>query len=113
MNPEDYYKTASVFCMTSAMEGMPMVIEEAAAFGCVTMAFDAFESIFDMISNGENGVLIKAFDVDAYSITLKELIENEELRIHLAMNAKRDVERFSPERIMDEWERLFDEVMNK
>ncbi len=113
VKPDEYYKTASVFCLTSAMEGLPMVIEEAAAYGCVPMAFDSFESISDLITDGENGRLIKAFDVDAYVDALKELMENKELRMRLATNAKRDVKRFDPEKIMDEWEKLFEEVKNK
>lgn len=113
VNPENYYRTASVFCMTSAIEGFGLVLAESACFGCVPMAFNSYEAVEDIITDYENGRLIKAFDVDAYSMALKELIENEELRIHLAMNAKRDVKRFNPERIMDEWERLFEEVMNK
>lgn len=113
VNPEDYYRQASIFCMTSAMEGMPLVIEEAAALGCVPVAFAAFESISDLITDGENGRLIKPFDVDAYAKALKELIENEDLRMRLAKNAKRDVRRFEPDRIMDQWEEFFEEVMSK
>jgi glycosyltransferase involved in cell wall biosynthesis len=113
VKPEDYYKTASVFCMTSAFEGFGLVLAEAAAFGCVPIAFDSFEAVHDLITDGENGRLIKAFDVDAYAKALKELMGNEDVRMRLAANAKRDVKRFDPDKIMDEWERLFDEVMNK
>ena len=107
VNPEEYYKTALVFCMTSAFEGFGLVLAESAAFGCVPMAFDSFEAVGDIIFDQENGRLIKAFEIDAYAKALKELIENEELRVRLAMNAKRDVKRFDPEKIMDEWEKLF------
>lgn len=111
VNPGEFYKTASVFCMTSAIEGMPMVIEEAAAYGCAPMAFNSFESVSDMITDGENGRLIRAFDIDAYASTLMELMNNESLRLKLAKNAKNDVERFSPEKIMNQWERLYNEVI--
>lgn len=113
VDPKEFYKTASVFCMTSAIEGMPMVIEEAAAYGCVPMAFDSFASVSDMITDGENGRLIKPFDADAYAKVLLELMENENERTRLAVNAKRDVNRFNPERIMNQWERLFEEVERK
>ena len=113
VRPEDYYRTASVFCQTSAMEGLPMVIEEAAAFGCVPMAFDSYEAASDLITDGENGRLIKPFDTNAYAEALKELIENEDMRLRLARNAKRDVKRFEPDGIMDEWEALFEEVLRK
>ena len=113
VKPEEYYKTASVFCMTSAIEGFGLVLAEAASYGCALMAFDSYEAASDLITDYENGRLIQPFDVDAYSNALKELIENKELRVRLAMNAKRDVKRFDPEKIMDEWENLFEEVGNK
>lgn len=113
VNPKEFYKTASVFCMTSAIEGMPMVIEEAAAYGCAPMAFNPFESVSDLIMDGENGRLIRAFDVNAYAGALKELLEDEPLRVRLATNAKKDVNRFNPERIIDKWESLFEEVERK
>ena len=78
VNPEEYYKMASVFCMTSAFEGMPMVLAEAASFGCVPMAFNAFESVSDLITDNENGRLVKAFDVDAYAEALYQLMMNED-----------------------------------
>ena len=111
VQPEEYYRTACVFCMTSAMEGLPMVMEEAAAFGCVPMAFDSYESASDLITDGENGRLKQPFDVDAYAEALYRLMEDDDERKRMAENAKRDVKRFDPDRIMDEWERLFEEVL--
>lgn len=113
VTPDEYYKTASVICMTSAHEGLPMVIEEAASFGCVPMAFDSFESVTDLITDGVNGRVIKAFDVDAYSSALKELLVNEKLRNELADNAYNDVKRFDPEMIMDKWETLFNSLVKQ
>lgn len=113
VKPEDYYRTASVFCMTSAIEGFGLVLAEAACFGCVPMAFNSYEAVEDIITDNENGRLIQPFDIDAYANALMELIENEELRMRLALNAKRDVKRFGPEKIMDDWENLFEEVGNR
>lgn len=113
VSPEEWYRTASIFCMTSEFEGFGLVLIEAATFSCVPMAFDSFEAVNDIITDQENGRLIKAFDVDAYAEALAELIENKDYRIKLAENAKRDVKKFGPDVVMDEWERLFDEVLDK
>lgn len=113
VKPEDYYRQASIFCMTSAFEGFGLVLAESAAYGCVPMAFDSYEAASDLITDGENGKLIKPFDVDAYAQTLKELIENEDFRMRLGKNAKRDVGRFEPDRIMNQWEELFEKVTNQ
>ena len=113
VEPKEFYKTASVFCMTSAIEGMPMVLEEAASFGCVPLAFDSFESVSELITDGENGRLIQPFDVDAFAKALLELMKNECERTRLSVNTKRDVKRFDPEGIMSQWECLFEEVERK
>lgn len=113
VSPEEWYRTAPIFCMTSEFEGFGLVLTEAAAFSCVPMAFDSFEAVHDIITDKENGRLIKAFDVDAYAEALAELIENKDYRMKLAENAKRDVKKFGPDVVMDEWEKLFAEVLDK
>ncbi len=112
--PESYYRSASIFCMTSAYEGFPMVLVEAAAFGCVPVAFDSFVAVHDIISDGETGCLVPAFDVDKYAETLANLMRNDELRVRLAQNAlSRIPEKFSPKKIGDAWEKLFGEVIRE
>lgn len=113
VNPADYYRTASVFCLTSAMEGFGLVLVESAAYGCVPMAFDSYEAASDLITDGENGRLIKPFDTDAYAEALYKLMEDDNERKRLAENAKRDVKSFDPDLIMDQWEKLFGEVLEK
>ena len=110
-NPEPYYRDALIFCLTSAHEGLPMVLIEAASFGCVPVAFDSFSSARDIISDGENGCLVPAFDLDAYAETLARLMSDDALRERLAKNALAQIpEKFSPEKIGAQWERLFREI---
>ena len=107
-NPEPYYRDALIFCLTSAHEGLPMVLIEAASFGCVPVAFDSFASARDIINDGENGCLVPAFDLDAYAETLARLMSDDALRERLAENALAQIpEKFSPEKIGAQWERLF------
>lgn len=70
-SPIDYYKRASVFCLSSAFEGLPLTIIEAMSYGVVPMAFDSFASLRSLIDNNENGLIVKPFDIDVYA---KELI---------------------------------------
>ena len=111
-NPEPYYRDASILCMTSAHEGLPMVLIEAASFGCVPAAFDSFAAVRDIIADGENGCLVPAFDLDAYAETLARLMSDDALRERLAKNALAQIpEKFSPEKIGAQWERLFRDVI--
>lgn len=34
-NPEPFYKKSKIVCLTSTHEGMPMVVNEALAYGCI------------------------------------------------------------------------------
>lgn len=112
VKPDEYYKSASLFCLTSRFEGFGLVVAESAAYGCVPLVFDSYEAASDLIADGENGRLIKPFDIDAYAEALFELMNDDGLRMRMAANAKRDVQRFDPDRIMDQWEALFGEVLN-
>lgn len=108
--PAPYYRDAAIFCMTSAFEGFPMVLLEAAAFGCVPVAFDSYAAVRDIIDDGENGVLVSAFDLDAYTETLAQLMRDDALRERLALAARGRVAEFSPDKIAARWEALFAEI---
>ncbi|MGN0861035.1 MAG: glycosyltransferase, partial [Candidatus Spyradosoma sp.] len=110
--PAPFYRDAAIFCMTSAYEGFPNVLVEAANFGCVLVAFDSFAAVRDIISDGENGVLVPAFDTEKYAETLARLMSDAALRERLARAARRDVERFARSRILDRWERFFSEILS-
>lgn len=110
VNPEDYYQTGSVFCMTSSYEGFPMVLLEAAARGCVLISFNSFESAADIIEDGKNGIIINNGDINSYARELINLMKNDETRVTMAAEAQRSVSRFSSEAIMNRWQELIDEV---
>ncbi len=110
-DPAPFYRDAAIFCMTSAFEGFPMVLVEAAAFGCVPVAFDSFAAVHDIIDDGENGILVPAFDLDKYAETLAELMSDDALRERLALAARERVANFSADKIAARWEALFEETL--
>jgi len=109
-NPKTFYRNAAIFCMTSAYEGFGMVLAEAASFGCVPVAFESFAAVHDLITDGENGRLVPAFDVGQYAATLAELMENSERRKSLAAAAFRDSARFSKKEIAGRWLNLLNNL---
>ncbi len=111
--PAPFYRDASIFCMTSAYEGFPNVLVEAASFGCVPVAFDSFAAVRDIISDGENGFVVPAFDVDKYAETLAALMCDDTGRLRLAERAQCDVRRFSKKKIIGRWLELFKSVEKK
>lgn len=110
-DPRPFYRSASIFCMTSAFEGWGMVLVEAAAFGCVPVAFDSYASVSDIISSGEDGILVPAFDCEKYAEELARLMFDSVLREKFARAARARVSEFSPAKIAEQWEKLFYEVL--
>lgn len=60
--PQEYYRKAKIFMMTSIWEGLPMTLIEAQHFGCVPIAYDSFASVKDIVTDGKDGYVIPLFD---------------------------------------------------
>jgi len=76
MDMTKYYKKAKILCMTSIYEGYGLVLTEAMAFGVVPIAFSSYKSIFDIIDNKVDGILIKPFNLNIYSSSLLEMMHD-------------------------------------
>lgn len=110
-NPENYYRNAAIFCLTSAFEGFGLAMVEAASYACVPVAFNSYASAEEIISDGENGFLVPAFDTDAYAGTLARLMADENLRRRLSVAARGNAGRFSLPTTVARWETLFEKII--
>ncbi|MDR0510491.1 MAG: glycosyltransferase [Rikenellaceae bacterium] len=111
--PEEYYRRASVICMTSSYEGLPMTLIEAIRFGVTPVAFDSFESLSDIVDDGTDGFRVAPFDMKAYVGRLSQLLDDGELRGRMAVNAIRKSDRFAPEVIIPQWLEMFDKILKE
>lgn len=109
-SPEQCYCDASIFCMTSNFEGFPMVLPEAMAFGTIPFAFDSFPAVHDILEEGKTGFLVKPFSIREYARKLEILMSDEDKRTVMAQNCMNDVTRFSLDKIIGEWEALFNSI---
>ena len=109
-SPEQYYRDASIFCMTSNFEGFGMVLTEAMAFGTIPFAFDSFPAVHDILEEGKTGFLVKPFSIKEYARKLERLMSDEEKRAVMAQNCMNDVTRFSLNNIVVKWEALFNSL---
>lgn len=112
-NPDKYYKKASILCMTSVTEGWGMVLIEAQAYNCVPIAFNSYASLTDIITDGENGFIVPPFNEKEYIRKLSTLMENPTLRLKMAENGLKSIERFNTEKIAKEWINEFKEIIQK
>lgn len=109
-NPRIFYERASILCLTSIFEGFPMVITEAMQHGCIPVAYGSFPAVYDMINDGEDGVIVDALNRNMYIQSLVELMNNKEMRFKMSQNANKNVQRFDRERIVEQWEVLFEKL---
>ena len=101
-----FYSKASIFAFTSISEGFPNALLESMAAGLPAVAFDCIAGPSDLIINGETGFLLQEYDVLAYKEKLRLLIENEKLRLDFGEHAKISSEKYSIEKIGEEYKRL-------
>lgn len=107
-SPIEYYKRASIICMTSSFEGFPMVLVEAMQFGCVPIAFDSFEAIHDVIIPEKTDELVKPFKIKDYINKLSNLIDDDTKRTTMSDAASMYVARFDVKTIADRWEYILE-----
>lgn len=109
INPLEYYKHASIMLMTSEYEGFPLVLTESMTYGVVPVVYNSFESVNDIIVNGQNGFLVnKPFSTEAFVQTLHILLDNESKLRLLSANAIEMSKRFGIDNIVKEWYNLIE-----
>lgn len=82
-----------IFVLPSLKEGLPYTIMEAMAAGLAIVATNV-GGIPDLISNGQEGLLVPPRNPEALGAALKKLIENEPQRNILGVRAREKVEKY-------------------
>jgi glycosyltransferase involved in cell wall biosynthesis len=106
-NPNDYYKKAKIFHLTSAYEGFGNVLIEAQSYGCVPLLFNSYSSAQDIVTDEENGILVEPFNIEMYVSQTLALINNQKKLSQMALNAYENVNRFSYDKTYKKWEAVF------
>lgn len=112
-NVKDIYQQASVYAMTSRYEGLPMVLLEAQAAGLPIVSFDCKCGPKDVIEDGQNGFIVKDGDIQTFTQKLLLMMQDNKLRKDMGQKAFEDSERFDEERVMEQWTRLFNDVLKE
>ena len=105
-NINSEYSKSSFVVMTSRMEGLPMVLLEAKAHKLPIVSFDIQTGPSDIVRDNQNGFLIEPYNIEKMAEKINLLIENDDLRKQFSDNAILDSEKFTPERIIEQWTQL-------
>ena len=97
--------------MSSHYEGFPMVMIEAMACGLPAVCFDFKCGPRDIITEGENGLVVKDGDIVGLAEAIIKLMKDDELRKRMGENARKVVETYSEEKVMAKWVNLYEETI--
>jgi glycosyltransferase involved in cell wall biosynthesis len=95
INSEDmeyYYRAASIFCLPSYDEGLPMAVLEAMSYG-LPVVCTPVGGLPDLISDGRNGFFAQPGDVQSIASQLLRLLRNPELATRTGVSAAQTIER--------------------
>ena len=110
---KEKYQGSSIYVMTSTYEGLPMTLLEAISLGLTCIAYSFPCGPRDIIEDGRSGYIVENGDKQTFAKRLKELMDNEELRQAMGMNAVESSKKYNVDRVMEQWEALFTELLNR
>lgn len=97
---------ASFLLLTSTSEGLPLVLVEAMAAGCIPIAYDIPYGPADVIRDGRNGYLVPEGDTEGMARAIAGLQALSPRKLAgLRRNARRTAEEFSDLAIAQLWNR--------
>ena len=107
----DVYRNSRIFVLTSLYEPFGLVIPEAMSCGLPVVSYDSPYGPASIISDCEDGFLIPMHHQQAFADRLCQLMGDEELRIEMGKRAIASSQRFSADKIMPVWQRLFKDLI--
>jgi len=108
------YLDSSIVVCPSRCEGFSLVLLEAASCGLPLISYDCPTGPAEIIDNGVNGILVpKVGDIQGLADAICRLIEDEPLRKQMGLAARDIPKRFTTDKIMHQWEQLFNELVNE
>lgn len=111
--PIEYYRTDSIFIMTSRYEGWPMVLMESMQMGVVPVVFNSFESITDIIDNGKDGFIVENNNLEKFYNCMKSIMINEKIRYNVAKASIEKSRQFALDNIGNQYIRLFESLLTE
>lgn len=103
----EFYKSSSIYALSSRFEGLGMVLMEAQSFGLPAVSFDCEFGPREIIDNEKSGFLCKTEDIEDLALKLEKImVLSKEEYNNMVTSAKNSAEKFSLEQIMHKWERI-------
>ena len=104
------YDRSSIYILSSRYEGFCLVLLEAMSFGIPCISFNCPHGPSDMITNGEEGILVPVGDINKLAESIEWMITHKEERERMSQNSREKVKYYLAENIMPQWVELFNKI---
>ena len=101
------YEHSTIFILSSRYEGFALVLLEAMSCGVPCISFDCPNGPSDIISQGENGILVPYADINKLAESIEWMIEHNQDRQKMSENARNTAHSYTQDLIMPQWISLF------
>lgn len=112
-NPFAVLKKAKLFVMASRSEGFPLAHGEALACGLPVISTDCPSGPREMIRHDVDGLLVENQDIEGLAAAMDSLMSDEQKRRRLAEKAPEVIARFGQDKIVAEWEKLMQKLVEE
>lgn len=102
----EYMKASDFFVLNTGYEGLPHIVIEAMYLDLPVVTTYAGGNT-EVVRHGDNGILVEYNNHDQIRNAILKLWKDKEVRDMLVLNAKRDLNRFGTERMVDEVVKMF------
>lgn len=111
--PLPFYKKAKIFLMTSAYEGFSMSLIEGQQNGVALIVMDSFDSLHEIVTNNDNGLLVNDGNIGDFTEKLKRLMTDDTLRNRLVDRGLETCQRFTVKKVVDKWETIYNNLLSR
>ena len=111
-HPEELYKEAKFFLMTSTYEGFSMTLLEGMQFGCIPIVYDSYSSVHDFIKSWENGVLVKFGQEKEFVDAMIKLVSDNNLQEQISKCSYEQSQNYSIEKVGNKWIEFLNKITN-
>lgn len=111
--PGSWLSETDVMVMPSRFEGFPNVLAEATVNGLPVVSTDCDFGPREIISEGENGLLVPVDDRKALAETIIRLLKDRDLRTRMAGAAAINRDRLAPAQILQDWDHVIARAIAK
>lgn len=106
LQPAQQFSQADIFCIPSRFEGFSLTVVEAFTHGLPVVGFAECSGVNSLVRSGHNGLLADAMTAESLAASLRQLMDDPDLRHSMGRNARQDAQTFAPSAIYDQWEQL-------